>query len=328
MSDVNASAAATAPAARGVSQHEEPRPGAVVPGQPEAVHGKPRSLAKDAWLDLRTNPIFLISSALIFILLVMAIFPGLFTNVSPEAADLSKSRQSPSLKDGWFGYDLQGNDVYTLTIYGARASIMVGVLATTFTLLVGTLAGIIAGYAGGWIDSVVSRLTDVFFAIPLLLGAILIVFAFPTPPGTPSIVIILRVVAALAVLGWTPVARIMRSSVIQVKQADYVQAARALGASPFRIVLRHVLPNALAPVIVVSTIALGGYIAVEATLSFLGLGLTPPVVSWGVAISEASTYVRVSPHMLFFPSLFLSITVLAFIMLGDAVRDALDPKLR
>ncbi len=328
MSDVNASAAATSAAARGVSQHDEGSGGVLTPDEPQDLHGKPRSLGKDAWLDLRTNPIFLISAGLIIVLLTMAVFPGLFTSTSPESADLVKSRKSPSLKDGWFGYDLQGNDVYTLTIYGARASIMVGVLATTFTMVVGVLAGVIAGYAGGWIDSVVSRVTDVFFAIPLLLGAILIVFAFPTPPGTPSIVIILRVVAALSVLGWTSVARVMRSSVIQVKQADYVQAARALGASPFRIVLRHVMPNAIAPVIVVSTIALGGYIAVEATLSFLGLGLTPPVVSWGVAISEASTYVRVSPHMLLFPSLFLSVTVLAFIMLGDAVRDALDPKLR
>jgi len=326
MSDIDASAAATAPTARGGSQHHEAISTAL-PGRPQEGHGEPRSLGKDAWLDLRTNPIFLISATLIVVLLTMAMFPGLFTSQTPESADLTKSRVGPS-SQAWFGYDLQGNDIYTLTVYGARASIMVGVLATTITLLLGSLAGIVAGYAGGWVDSVISRLTDVFYAIPLLLGAILVVFAFPTPPETPSIVIILRVVAALAILGWTPVARIMRSSVIGVKQADYVQAARALGASPVRIVLRHILPNAVAPVIVVSTIALGGYIAVEATLSFLGLGLTPPVVSWGVAISEASTFVRVSPHMLLFPSLFLSITVLAFIMLGDAVRDALDPKLR
>jgi len=327
MSDVSASAAASVPAAKGMSQHDDAAVSTPSPGQPDEGQGKPRSLGKDAWLDLRTNPIFLVSATLIVILVVMAAFPGLFTSQTPEAADLSKSRVGPSSK-AWFGYDLQGGDVYTLTIYGARASIIVGVLATTFTLLVGTLAGIVAGYTGGWVDSVVSRITDVFFAIPLLLGAILIVFSFPTQPGTPSIVIILRVVAAVAVLGWTFVARIMRSSVIQVKQADYVQAARALGAGPIRIVLKHILPNAMAPVIVYSTIALGGYIAVEATLSFLGLGLTPPVVSWGVAISEAATYLRVSPHMLLFPSLFLSITVLAFIMLGDAVRDALDPKLR
>lgn len=326
MSDVSASASATTPAARGLGQHDQAAIGPL-PGLPEDAREKPRSLGKDAWLDLRTNPIFLISAALILILIVMAAFPGIFTSQSPATADLTKSRVGPS-SHAWFGYDLQGKDIYTLNLYGARASILVGVLTTLFTLVIGSLAGVVAGYAGGWIDSVVSRLTDVFFAIPLLLGAILVVFAFPIKEGTPSIIIILRVVAALAILGWTYTARIMRSSVIQVKQADYVQAARALGASPLRIVLKHILPNAVAPVIVVSTISLGGYIAVEATLSFLGLGLTPPVVSWGVAISDAATYIRVSPHMLFFPSLFLSITVLAFIMLGDAVRDALDPKLR
>ncbi|MGB9376411.1 MAG: ABC transporter permease [Mycobacteriales bacterium] len=322
MSDLT-SAAETTPATTGVVQ-----PGDRVDGQTlDEQQGKPRSLGKDAWLDLRTNWIFLVSATLILILILMAAFPSLFTSRSPADADLAKSLQKPSAH-AWFGYDLQGKDIYTLTIYGARASIIVGVLATLATLVVGAVAGMVAGYSGGWIDSVVSRFTDVFFAIPLLLGSILVVFAFPITPGTPSILIILRVVAALSVLGWTYTARIMRSSVIQVKQADYVQAARALGAGPLRIVLKHILPNALAPVIVVSTISLGGYIAAEATLSFLGLGLTPPVVSWGVAISDATVYVRSAPHLLLFPSLFLSITVLAFIMLGDAARDALDPKLR
>lgn len=327
MSDVSSSAAATTPETRGLSQHDDAPSALGSPLQPEDVQGKPRSLGKDAWLDLRTNPIFLVSAGLILILIVMAAFPSLFTSQSPDDVDLTKSLQPPSGK-AWFGFDLQGKDIYTLTVYGARASIIVGVLATAATTLVGCLAGIVAGYAGGWVDSIVSRFTDIFFAIPLLLGSILVVFAIPIKQGTPTIIILLRVVAALSVLGWTYTARIMRSSVIQVKQADYVQAARALGANPLRIVLKHVLPNALAPVIVVSTISLGGYIAAEATLSYLGLGLTPPVVSWGVAISDATVFVRSAPHLLLFPSLFLSITVLAFIMLGDAARDALDPKLR
>ena len=289
---------------------------------------KPRSLGRDAVDSLRTNPIFLIAGGLILLLLLIAIVPGLFTSQGiNDPADLSKSRLSPS-GDAWFGYDLQGRDIYTRTIYGARASIIVGVLATLGTLLFGSLMGIIAGFSGGWIDAVVSRITDVFFAIPLLLGAILIVFSFPLPAEKPSSVLIVsRVVLALVVLGWTGTARIMRSSVIQVKNTDYVLAARALGAGNIRIVLSHVLPNALAPVIVVATISLGGYIAAEATLSFLGLGLQNPVVSWGGAISESRNYIRQSPHILLFPSIFLSLTVLSFIMLGDAVRDALDPKL-
>jgi len=135
-------------------------------------------------------------------------------------------------------------------------------------------------------------------------------------------------VLALAILGWPSIARLMRSSVLQVKPNDYVQAARALGATPLRIIRSHVLPNSMAPVIVVSTINLGAYIAAEATLSFLGLGLVYPAVSWGVMISDAIVALRTTPHILFFPSLFLSLAVLAFIMLGDAVRDAYDPKTR
>lgn len=325
MSDVNASEAAFS-AGTATATAEHPSGGLGTSGLP-ATGEKPRSLRGDAWRDLRRNPIFLTSAVLIAFLLVIAAFPGWFTTRAVGKADLSLSRQHPSSK-AWFGYDLQGYDIYTRTIYGARASVMVGVLTTLGTLIIGVVAGVTAGFAGGWIDAVVSRITDVFFAIPILLGAILVLSSFPSDSNTPETVIILKVVLALTILGWTSIARIMRSSVIQVKQADFVQAARALGASPLRIIIKHVLPNAIAPVIVVSTISLGGYIAAEATLSYLGIGLQAPVVSWGIAINDASQFLRVSPHMLLFPSLFLSITVLAFIMLGDAVRDALDPKLR
>ena len=175
-----------------------------------------------------------------------------------------------------------------------------------------------------------SRIGDIFFAIPLLLGGILVLYTFPSNLETPYIVVVLKVVIALAIVGWPNLARLMRSSVLQVKPNDYVQAARALGASPSRIILSHILPNSLAPVIVVSTINLGAFIAAEATLSFLGIGLQPPAISWGLSISQASGIglIRSAPHMLLFPSLFLVLTVLAFIMLGDAIRDALDPKMR
>ena len=206
---------------------------------------------------------------------------------------------------------------------------MVGVLATVGSGLLGGILGTVAGYYGGWADAIVSRIADIFFAVPLLLGAIVFISSFPNnPQSTPFIVVVLKVVVALVILGWPSIARLLRSSVLQVKPNDYVQAARALGATPWRIIRSHVLPNALAPVIVVSTINLGAYIAIEATLSFLGIGLTPPAVSWGVDISSALVGIRTTPHMLLFPSLFLSLTVLSFIMLGDAVRDAFDPKMR
>jgi oligopeptide transport system permease protein len=301
--------------------------GALVPASRAADEG--RSLWSDAWADLRRNPFFWVSAVLIAVFLVMAAFPQLFTSTDPYFADLAHAREKPSA-EAWFGYDGQGHDVYARTIYGARSSILVGVFATLFTLVVGSLFGILAGYSGGSLDALLSRLGDIFFAIPLLLGGILILYTFPSDLETPYLVVVGKVVLALGLLGWPNIARLMRSSVLQVKPNDYVQAARALGASPGRIILSHILPNSLAAVIVVSTINLGAYIAAEATLSYLGIGLQPPAISWGLAISEASGIglIRAAPHMLLFPSIFLSLTVLAFIMLGDAVRDALDPKLR
>ncbi len=288
-----------------------------------------RSLWSDAWRELRRNPLFWISGVLIVVFVVMAIAPQLFTSTDPTYADLTRSREKPSGR-AWFGMDTQGYDVFARTIYGARASILVGVLVTTITMVVGVVVGLAAGYLGGWVDAVLSRLADVFFAIPLLLGGILILYSFPSGLNTPFFVVVFKVVLAIAVLGWPNLNRLMRSSVLQVKPNDYVQAARALGASPLRIIVSHILPNAIAPVIVVSTINLGVFIAAEATLSFLGIGLQAPAISWGIAISEASGIglIRAAPHMLLFPSLFLSLTVLAFILLGDAVRDALDPKNR
>jgi oligopeptide transport system permease protein len=297
------------------------------PGVQHAGEDVARSLASDAWRQLKRNPLFWVSVTLIAVFVLMAIAPGLFTNVSPEAADLKHARATPSA-DAWFGRDIQGYDIYSRTIYGARASILVGVFTTIATVIIGAIAGIIAGYYGGFWDSLVSRITDIFFAIPFLLGAILFMATFPNTVNSAYLSVVGKVVVALAVLGWPSIARLMRSSVLQVKPNDYVQAARALGASPWRIIRSHILPNSMAPVIVVSTINLGAYIAAEATLSFLGIGLVPPAVSWGVMISDAIVALRTTPHILLFPSLFLSLAVLAFIMLGDAVRDAFDPKSR
>jgi oligopeptide transport system permease protein len=286
-----------------------------------------RSLASDAWRSMRGNPFFWISASLIAVFTLMAAFPGLFTSTDPAAAVLAKSRELPNA-DAWFGRDVQGYDIYARCIYGARASILVGVMCTVGTVLIGGVIGVISGYQGGWADSLMSRIGDVFFAIPLLLGAIIFLVSLPEFFNDNYFLIVLKVVLALVILGWPSLARLMRSSVIQVKPNDYVQAARALGASPNRIIRSHVLPNSLAPMIVVATINLGAFIAAEATLSFLGIGLQPPAISWGIEISDALVGLRTTPHMLFFPSVFLSLAVLAFIMLGDVVRDALDPKNR
>ncbi|MGA5640501.1 ABC transporter permease [Streptomyces cinereoruber] len=318
MPDVTKTAAATAAGAVATPSVEAPAP----QGKAE----KPRSLWGDAWRDLRRNPYFLVSSVLIFFLLLIAAFPGMFTSASPTAGDLVKHYVGkPELGNigspGWLGYDIQGRSVYARLIYGTRASIIVGVCVTLIVTVVGGTMGMIAGYFGGWVDAVLSRLTDVFFGIPFLLGAMVVLQAFVERT-------VWVVVFALAFLGWTQMARVMRGAVITVKQADYVHAAKALGAGTGRILFRHILPNAMAPVIVVATIALGGYISAEATLSYLGLGLASPTVSWGVDISAGVQAIRTSQHILLYPSIMLSLTVLAFIMLGEAVRNALDPKLR
>lgn len=308
----------TRPAAAEPAEPAEPRP--------ITAAEKPRGLWGDAWRDLVRRPMFLAAGTLILLLLVMAAFPQLFTSVDPTEQALSRAREEPSAQ-AWFGYDTQGRDIFARTIYGARASIVVGVLATAATVLIGSVAGLVAGYAGGWVDSLLSRFGEIFLGLPFVLGAIVILTTLNSATGVPNPVrIISLVIAAIAVLSWPLAMRIMRSAAISARNQDYVKAARALGAGPMRIILRHMLPNCLAPVLVYATIALGGFIGAEATLSFLGLGLQSPVVSWGVMIADSRDYITVAPHLLLFPAAFLVVTVLAFVMLGDAVRDALDPK--
>ncbi|ONI86206.1 peptide ABC transporter permease [Saccharothrix sp. ALI-22-I] len=288
---------------------------------------RPRGLFGDAWHSLRRRPLFWVSVSLILLVVLMAVFPGLFTSGDPNLAQLSRSRGAPS-SEAWFGYDNQGYDIYTRVVYGARASIVVGVLATLGVVLVGASVGMLAGFYGGWLDAVVSRIADVFVGVPFVLGAIVILTTLNASGDAGPVRIVAQVVLSISVLSWPVAMRIMRSTAIAAKQQDYVKAARALGASSARIIGKHMLPNCVAPVLVYSTIALGAFIGAEATLSYLGIGLRQPVVSWGVMINSAKDYLRVAPHALLFPAGFLTATVLAFVMLGDAVREALDPKLR
>ncbi|OBI74452.1 ABC transporter permease [Mycobacterium asiaticum] len=259
---------------------------------------------------------FLVAGALILLILLVAAFPGLFTGVDPTYADPAQSLLPPSAAH-WFGTDLQGHDIYARTIYGARASVVVGVDATLIVFVVGGVLGALAGFYGGWIDALVSRVTDVFFGLPLLLAAIVLMQVLRHRT-------VWTVIAILALFGWPQLARIARSSVLEVRGSDYVLAARALGMRPFQILIRHALPNAIGPVIAVATIALGVFIVTEATLSYLGVGLPTSVVSWGGDINVAQMRLRAGSPILFYPAGALAITVLAFMMLGDALRDRLD----
>jgi len=250
----------------------------------------------------------------------MAIRPQLFTDTNPTLTDLSRSRESPSAEH-WFGFDVQGHDYFTQVIYGARVSMIIGVVVVGGILVVGVTLGAIAGFYGGPLDSVITRLTDVLYGIPFVLAAILILQTLPSRG-------VLQVSLALIAFGWLTAMRLVRASVIAIKEADYVQAARALGGSDWRIITRHILPNSVAPVLVYATIAAGSFIAAEATLSFLGIGLRAPAISWGLQINVGQRWIRDAAHLVLIPGLFLSTAVLAFIMVGDALRDALDPKLR
>lgn len=279
------------------------------------------SMWSDAWRTLRRNPLFIISAILIVFIIFVSLFPGVFTKTDPNYCTLDDSLE-PARPGHPFGFDMQGCDVYARVVYGTRTSLSVGILSTLIVVAVGTLIGAIAGFCGGWIDAVLSRIVDIFMAIPMLLGAIVVLQMFRTVTS------IWKVVLVLALFGWVSTARIARGAVLSSKNLEFNTASTALGSTPMRNLFRHILPNSLAPIIVIATTSLGSYIVSEATLSFLGIGLPSTTVSWGGDISNAQSILRTDPMVLFYPSVALAVTVLAFIMMGDAVKDALDPKSR
>ncbi|HEU4540181.1 MAG TPA: ABC transporter permease [Jiangellaceae bacterium] len=279
-------------------------------------------LAADAWRQLRRKPNFVISTVFILIVTSMAVVPSLWTSKDPLACTVSGglSRNPPSAEH-WFGTSILGCDYYAQAIYGARTSMLIALVATIGITVVGGTIGMLAGFFGGWTDTILSRATDIFLGLPFLLGAIVFLTILKNRNEW-------TLAAALIALGWTVIARIMRASVLSSKHLDYVQAARALGAGRRRLIARHILPNAVAPVVVYGTIALGAFVSAEATLTFLGVGLQPPAVSWGVMIDQHDGYYHEDPWLLAFPVAFVVGTVLSFVLVGDALRDALDPKLR
>ena len=283
--------------------------------------GAPSSMWGEAWKRLRKRPIFWFAAIIIAATILISLFPGLFTGQDPAYCVLER-HNGPAASGHPFGFDKQGCDIYARVIYGARASVSVGVLTTIAVVIIGATIGALAGYFGGWLDALLSRITDVFFAVPFVLAAIVVMQMFK---GRSSI---LTVVAVLALFGWPQIARITRGAVMSVKNEDFVTASVSLGSGRLAILLRHVLPNAAAPIIVTATVELGIFIVAEATLSFLGIGLPASVVSWGADISTANVALRDHISVLLYPAGALALTVLGFVMMGDVVRDALDPKAR
>ncbi|GAA3173439.1 ABC transporter permease [Blastococcus jejuensis] len=313
-------------------RHDEVQAGTTtVLGEPsvDVTDARQNSLWSDAWGQLKRNVIFWIGAVLGLLFVLMALFPTLFARgIDPRSCSLTNSKATPSAGH-WLGYDQQGCDYMANIVYGARNSLLIGVLGVLGVLVLGVVVGAIAGFYGRLTDSILSRLTDIFYALPLILGALVLLRVGPSTnlpvisergPGAVAI--------ALAAFGWMTAMRLVRSQVIAVKSSDYVAAARAMGASDFRILVRHILPNAVAPVLVYATITIGVLIAAEATLTYLGVGLQAPAISWGLQIADGQSLLRTAPHLVLFPSIILTLTVMAFIMMGDALRDALDPRQR
>ena len=294
------------------------------------VEAVPENQWKEAWKRLRTAPLFWTAIAILFVIALMIFFPTLFTDQDPKKANLSDSF-APAREGHPFGFTQQGADVWARTVYGARASVAVGLLTTILTAVLGMITGAIAGYYGGLSDSLISRLSDIFFSIPLLLAAIVVISVLNNIwPDRGFWASVLVVVLALALFAWPQITRQMRGAVLETKNLEFVDAATAIGASRMKNLRRHIVPNSLAPVIVASTISLGVFIVAESSLSFLGLGLPQNVVSWGNDLSDAQNQVRSGQHLnvMYVPAIALGMTVLGFILLGEAVREALDPKAR
>lgn len=308
----------------------------------EVVH----TFWRDGWRVLRKK--FLFWTAVLFIgtFLVMAVAPGIFTAFAPGPGDpdgafcvLREARLGPSA-DHWFGTDSQGCDYYTQVIHGARVSMRVAIGATIVTLIVGIFMGSIAGFYGGFIDTIISRVVDGFLSLPYLVGAVLILtflsgnLSIPLPGGNEIPISTgagrteWDVMIAIGLLGWPGTTRLYRSTVLQVKNLEYVQAARALGANDLRLMFKHIFPNALTPVLVVSSVNMGVVIAVEATLTFFGIGLPLDSISWGVMVDEGTGRFQENPHLFYFPVGFLTAASLGFVLMGEQLREAFDPRLR
>lgn len=272
-----------------------------------------------AALYLRRDSRAWFGGVVIVLLIVAAILAPLLARHDPYAIDLVRSLEAPS-REHWLGTDIQGRDVWARLLYGARVSLAVGIISQGIALLLGITLGMIAGYYGRWIDETVMRLADVTLAFPTLLLLIAMVAALQ-----PSLSVVFL---TIGLVGWAGMARLVRGQVLVVRQLEYVHASRALGARDRRVVLRHVLPGVVAPVVIAGTLGVAGAIMAESSLSFLGLGVQPPTPSWGSMIADGRDLyqLRHSPWTSVFPGVAIGLAVLGFNLLGDALRDALDPR--
>ena len=278
----------------------------------------PRSLWSDAWARLRRNRVAVAAGVFLVVMsAIAALAPWLPGLPDPAVQDLAKGASPPSLAHV-FGTDELGRDLFSRVLHGGRISLLVGLVGTLVSLLIGVTWGAVAGYVGGRTDDLMMRVVDVLYALPYLFLVILLLVFF-----SRSLVMLF---VALGLVQWLTMARIVRGQVLSLKHQTFVEAARALGASDAAIIFRHIVPNTLGPVIVYTTLTVPAVILQEAFLSFLGLGVQPPNASWGTLVSDGARLLALFPWLVIFPSLAMSLTLLAFNFLGDGLRDALDPQ--
>jgi len=297
-------------------------PGSAEPGVRfvfERQSKAPTSLLMDAWRRLTRDKLAIAGMAIIALFIIAAVFAPLLAPYDPIEQTLLQRRQPPS-RQHWMGLDEVGRDIFSRIIYGARVSLQIGLLSVSMAILIGSIVGAIAGFVGGWLDNLLMRLMDILLAFPGLLLAIAVVSILG--PG------LMNMLYAIGFVSIPIYARIMRASVLAVKEQDFVMAARAVGVTTLRILWREILPNAVTPVLVSGTLGIATAILDAAGLSFLGLGAQPPTPEWGSMLGEGRGSVFTAPHIVLFPGLAIMLNVLGFNLLGDGLRDALDPRLR
>ncbi len=272
----------------------------------------------EIWRRFRKNKLAMVGLIIVGLEIVAAVLAPIITSF--DYADISADGKLGPSTTHWFGTDALGRDLFTRVVYGSRVSLQVGLASVFLALVIGLAAGAVSGYYGGKLDGLLMRITDVFLAFPYILAAIVLI----TVIGRS----LLTVIIVLGALGWMPFARLFRSSILQIKELEYIEAARAAGCGDLRIILRHILPNAIQPIIVYATIFVGTAVLSEAALSFLGVGATEPTPAWGLMVAQGKSYLFTAPGLLFFPGVAIFVTVMAFVFMGDGLRDALDPRLR
>jgi peptide/nickel transport system permease protein len=294
----------------------------------QAAQGEARSMRQMIWRAFRRHKPAMIGSAIIIMLIFSALFAPFLTPYDPERTDLDAMLQPPSVQH-LMGTDELGRDLLTRLLYGGRISLSIGVMAMVLAIVLGTMIGGLAGFYGGWVDNILMRFVDMMLAFPSLFILIILALALRDLPiealrGT-AFASVFSIVLVIAILSWMSVARLVRASFLSIKEREFITAARGLGVSNPRIMIRHMLPNALSPIIVAATFRVATSVITESGLSYLGFGVQPPTPTWGNMLKNAQTQMTRAPWTAIFPGLLIFITVIAINFIGDGLRDALDP---